>query len=104
VATIGPADAIIDLVGAAARPSAMAALRPGGRFVTTIHGPLPEGLTDPPRALGVQPDPKRLGQLARLVAEGTLQVAIGEVLGLGDARQAYELARSAGAAKIVLKP
>jgi len=104
VATIGPADAIIDLVGAAARPSAMAALRLGGRFVTTISGPLPEGLTDPPRKLGVQPDPDRLGQLARLVAEGTLQVATGEVLALGDARQAYELAPSAGAAKIVLKP
>jgi len=104
VATIGPADAIIDLVGAAARPSAMAALRPGGRFLTTIHGPLPEGLTNPPRMLSVQPNPDRLGQLARLVAEGTLQVATGEVLALGDARQAYQLASSAGAAKIVLKP
>ena len=104
VATFGLADAIIDLVGAAARPSAMAALRPGGRFVTTIHGPLPDGLTDPPRTVSVQPDPDRLGQLARLVAEGTLQVATGEVLALGDARQAYQLATSAGAAKIVLKP
>jgi NADPH:quinone reductase-like Zn-dependent oxidoreductase len=104
VATIGPADAIIDLAGEAARPSAMGALRPGGRFVTTIHGPLPEGLTDPPRMLRVQPNPDRLGQLARLVAEGTLQVATGEVLALGDARQAYQLATSAGAAKIVLKP
>jgi hypothetical protein len=82
----------------------MAALRPGGRFVTTIRGPLPEGLTDPPRKLGVQPNPDRLGQLARLVAEGTLQVATGEVLALGDARQAYQLATSAGAHKIVLKP
>jgi NADPH:quinone reductase-like Zn-dependent oxidoreductase len=104
LATTGPADAIIDLVGAAARPSAMAALRPGGRFVTTIRGPLPEGLTDPPRSLGVQPDPDRLGQLARLVEAGTLRVATGEVLALADAQQAYELARSAGAAKIVLKP
>jgi NADPH:quinone reductase-like Zn-dependent oxidoreductase len=104
VATIGPADAIIDLAGEAARPSAMGALRPGGRFVTTIHGPLPEGLTVPPRMLRVQPNPDRLGQLARLVAEGTLQVATGEVLALGDARQAYQLATSAGAAKIVLKP
>ena len=104
VATIGPADAIIDLVGAAARPSAMAALRSGGRFVTTISGPLPDGLTYPPQKVGVQPNPDRLGQLARLVAEGTLQVATGEVLALGDARQAYELATSAGAAKIVLKP
>ena len=104
VATTGPADAIIDLVGAAARPSAMAALRPGGRFVTTIHGPLPDGLTDPPRTVSVQPDPDRLGQLARLVAEGTLHVTTGEVLALGDARQAFQLATSAGAAKIVLKP
>jgi NADPH:quinone reductase-like Zn-dependent oxidoreductase len=104
VAAVGPVDAIIDLVGAAARPSAMGALRPGGRFVTTIHGPLPEGLTDQPRMISVQPDPDRLGQLARQVSEGTLQVATGEVLALGDARQAYELARSAGAAKIVLKP
>jgi NADPH:quinone reductase-like Zn-dependent oxidoreductase len=104
VATIGPVDAIIDLVGAAARPSAMAALRPGGRFVTTISGPLPEGLTDPPQKLSVQPDPDRLGQLARLVVEGTLEVATGEVLALGDGRQAYQLATSAGAAKIVLKP
>jgi NADPH:quinone reductase-like Zn-dependent oxidoreductase len=104
VATIGPVDAIIDLVGAAARPSAMAALRPGGRFVTTISGPLPEGLTDPPQKLSVQPDPDRLGQLARLVVEGTLEVATGEVMALGDGRQAYQLATSAGAAKIVLKP
>jgi len=104
VATTGPADAIIDLVGAAARPSAMGALRPGGRFVTTIHGPLPEGLTDPPRMVSVQPNPDRLGQLARLVAAGTLRVATGAVLALGDARQAYQLATSAGAAKIILKP
>jgi NADPH:quinone reductase-like Zn-dependent oxidoreductase len=104
VAAIGPVDAIIDLVGAAARPSAMAALRPGGRFVTTISGPLPEGLTDPPQKLSVQPDPNRLGQLARLVVEGTLQVATGEVLALSDAGQAYQLATSAGAAKVVLKP
>jgi NADPH:quinone reductase-like Zn-dependent oxidoreductase len=104
VATVGLADAIIDLVGASARPSAMGALRPGGRFVTTIHGPLPEGLTDPPRMLSVQPDPDRLAQLARLVAEGTLRVSTGEVLALGDARQAFELARTAGAAKTVLKP
>jgi hypothetical protein len=82
----------------------MAALRPGGRFVTTIHAALPEGLTDPPRMLSVQPDPDRVGQLARLVAAGTLQVATGEVLALGDARQALELSRSAGAAKTVLKP
>ncbi len=68
VAAIGPVDAIIDLVGAAARPSAMAALRPGGRFVTTIPGPLPDGLSDPPRMVGVQPDPERLSQLAGLVA------------------------------------
>jgi len=104
MAASGPADAIIDLVGAAARPSAMAALRPGGRFVTTIHGPLPDGLTDPPRAIGVQPNPDRLGQLARLVSAGTLQVATGAVLALEDVRQAYQLATSAGAAKIILKP
>jgi len=104
VATTGPADAIIDLVGAAARPSAMGALRPGGRFITTIRGPLPEGLTDPPRKIDVQPNPDRLGQLARLVAAGTLRVATGAVLALGDARQAYQLATSAGAAKIILKP
>ncbi len=105
VATIGPVDAIIDLVGAAARPSAMAALRPGGRFVTTIHGtPLPEGLTYTPQVISVQPNPDRLGQLARLVTEGKLQAATGEVLALADARQAFQLATSAGAAKIVLKP
>jgi NADPH:quinone reductase-like Zn-dependent oxidoreductase len=104
VATIGPADAIIDLVGPAARPSAMGALRHGGRFVTTIHGPPPERLTDPPRLLNVEPDPDRLGQLARLVEAGTLRVGTGPVLALDDAREAYRLATSAGAAKIVLKP
>jgi NADPH2:quinone reductase len=104
VAATGPVDAIIDLVGSAARPSAMAALRPGGRFVTTIHGPLPDGLADPPRAISVQANPDRLGQLARLVAAGTLRVATGAVLALADARQAYQLSTTAGAAKIVLKP
>jgi NADPH:quinone reductase-like Zn-dependent oxidoreductase len=104
MAAVGPVDAIIDLVGAGARPSAMGALRPGGRFVTTIHGPLPEGLTDQPRMISVQPDPDRLGQLARLVEAGTLRVGIGEVLALDDAREAYRLATGAGAAKIVLKP
>lgn len=104
MAAVGPVDAIIDLVGAGARPSAMGALRPGGRFVTTIHGPLPEGLTDQPRMISVQPDPDRLGQLARLVEAGTLRVGTGEVLALDDAREAYRLATGAGAAKIVLKP
>jgi NADPH:quinone reductase-like Zn-dependent oxidoreductase len=104
VATTGPVDAIIDLVGAVARPSAMGALRPGGRFATTIPGPLPDGLSDPARMVSVQPNPERLGQLARLVAAGTLQVATGPVMALGDALQAFQLAASAGAAKVVLKP
>jgi NADPH2:quinone reductase len=104
LATTGSADAIIDLVGDAARPRAMGALRPGGRFVTTIPGPLPEGLIDPPRMVSVAPNPDRLGELVRLVAAGTLQVATGELLALDDVRQAYELSASAGAAKIVLRP
>jgi NADPH:quinone reductase-like Zn-dependent oxidoreductase len=104
VAAIGPVDAIIDLVGPDARPSAMGALRPGGRFVTAVPGPLPDGLADPPRMVGVQPNPDRLGQLAQLVAAGTLQVATGALLDLADARQAYKLSATAGAAKVVLKP
>lgn len=105
VALVGQVDAIIDLVGPGAREGALAALRPGGRFVTTVPGPIPSLPIDATsNVIGVQPDPVRLAQLAELVAGGQLTTRVGAILPLKDAAHAFTLAPSAGNAKIVLIP
>jgi NADPH:quinone reductase-like Zn-dependent oxidoreductase len=101
----GPVDAIVDLVGPAASASALAALKAGGQFVTSIPGTLPDlppGVV--PHVLGVQPDPAALGAIAESVASGELLARVGAVLPLGEVREAYGISVNAGGAKTVLKP
>jgi NADPH:quinone reductase len=101
----GPVDAIIDLVGPPSWPSAIGALRPGGHFVTSIPGQmpeLPEGATG--EALGVQPDAAAVGALAEQVARGDLVARVGDVFALADVREAYKRSVTAGGAKTLLKP
>jgi NADPH:quinone reductase len=103
IGAVGRVDAVIDLVGSAASSAAIAALRPGGRFVTTVPGPLPdlsEGCTS--HVVGVQPDPVRLAALADLVAAGALVARTGERFPFADARRAHEHAATAGGRRVVL--
>jgi NADPH:quinone reductase-like Zn-dependent oxidoreductase len=102
----GAVDAIVDLVGPAAAAGAIAALRPDGRFVTSITGvqppELPTGIS--PSVLGVQPDPDALSAIAERVAAGEILARVGAILPLSDVREAYRIAATAGGAKTVLKP
>ena len=105
VAAFGHVDTIIDLVGPAARQGAIDALRPGGRLVTTIPGPLPElptGSTG--NVIAVQPDPRQLIQLGVEVAAGTLTTGTGSRFALEDIRHGLALAPTAGNTKVVVTP
>jgi NADPH:quinone reductase-like Zn-dependent oxidoreductase len=102
---VGSVDSLIDLVGPAARPSAIGALRPGGRFVTSIPGPLPKLPREASgEILAVQPNDEALQKIAAGVARGDILARIGETLALSDVREAYRLSSTAGGAKTVLRP
>lgn len=83
--SLGEVDVLVDLVGPSAWTGAIAALRRGGRFVTTV----PLGTPDDERGvestvIGVQPDAARLERLASLLAAGDLLTPVARVVPLAD--------------------
>jgi NADPH:quinone reductase-like Zn-dependent oxidoreductase len=109
VAAGGPVDVILDLVGSAAWPSSIRALRQGGRFITTVTAgdgvglpPLPHHATG--ATIAVQPNPARLGELAERVAQGRLIARTGAEFPLSQTRQAIQAAPSAGRHRSVVLP
>ncbi len=91
----GPVDAVIDLVGPAARTGVAAAIKDGGQFVTTV----PYGDTPAERGIGVttvqvMPDGPRLSQLAQLAASGQLRATVGAVVPFTDAATALAQVQS----------
>jgi NADPH2:quinone reductase len=97
-------DVCIDLAGPKARDDALAAVRDGGRFVTTSPAALPEpgrGITA--QAVGVQPDAEALAALARSCADGELISRVAEVVPFDGAVEALRsLGHTSAAGKIVL--
>jgi NADPH:quinone reductase-like Zn-dependent oxidoreductase len=93
----GQVDAVIDLVGPAARPGVAAAIKDGGRFVTTI----PYGDNPDERGIGVttvqvMPDAARLTELAQMAAAGQLRATVGKVVPFADAPEALAQVQSRG--------
>ena len=97
-------DACLDTVGLGA--GALACVRDGGAFVTTV----PWGMPDPargiaPEAVQVQPDAAAAAELADLATAGELTVRVAETLPLDRFRDAYTRLKSGGLrGKIVLTP
>ncbi|HTW98447.1 MAG TPA: zinc-binding dehydrogenase, partial [Acidimicrobiales bacterium] len=97
-------DACIDTIGLGG--SALACVRDGGTFVTSVPSAIPDAGRDiAPQTVQVQPDAAALGELAERVVAGELTVRIAEVLPLDRFREAYELLEGGGLrGKVVLTP
>ena len=100
----GGTDACVDTVGLAAR--AIACVRDGGAFVTSVPGAVPAGTRGiAPQTVQVQPDADATAELARQAAAGELTVRIAETLALEHFRDAYErMTRGGLHGKVVLTP
>ena len=97
-------DACLDTVGLGA--GALACVRDGGAFVTTVPTAVPDATRGiAAQTVQVQPDADALAELAVRVAAGELTVRVAEVLPLERFRDAYmRLERGALHGKIVLAP
>lgn len=100
----GQVDAVIDLVGPAARTGIAAAIKDGGRFVTTVpYGANPDERGIAVTTVQVKPDGPRLTELARLAADGQLRANVGAMVRLPDAPTALAQVQSGGTdGKLVL--
>ena len=104
LASHGQVDAVIDLVGPAARTGVAAAIKDGGQFVTTV----PYGDNPDERGIGVttvqvMPDAQRLTELAQLAAAGQLRATVGAVFPFANAPHALAQVQSgAVSGKVVL--
>lgn len=94
--------ACLDTIGIAA--AGLACVRDSGSFVTTVPVAIPaaeRGIE--PTAVGVQPDPVALAELAERAERCELTVRIAETLPLERAVEGYELLRRGGlAGKVVI--
>jgi NADPH:quinone reductase len=97
-------DACLDTIGLAA--GALACVRDGGAFVTTVPWAMPEAARGiSPEAVQVQPDAVAAAELADRATVGELAVRIAETLPLDRFRDAYARLKSGGLrGKIVLTP
>jgi NADPH:quinone reductase-like Zn-dependent oxidoreductase len=95
LASHGQVDAVIDLVGPAARTGVAAAIKDGGQFVTTI----PYGDNPDERGIGVttvqvMPDAARLTELVQMASAGQLRATVGAVVPFADAPDALAQVQS----------
>jgi NADPH:quinone reductase len=97
-------DACLDTIGLGA--SALACVRDGGAFVTSVPPALPgaeRGIS--PSAVQVQPDAAATAELAELAAAGALTLRVAETLPLESFRDAYARLEHGGlTGKLVLTP
>ena len=105
------ADAALDVVGGPRARAAVAAVRDGGRYVTT--GPefwVPGGQFTAdrgiePRIVRAEPDGRMLDRLARAAEAGQLTATVAKTLALTEAADALDLLQAGGVrGKLVLVP
>jgi NADPH2:quinone reductase len=98
------ADACLDTVGLGA--AALACVRDGGAFVTTVPWAMPDAARGiSPGTVQVQPDPVAAAELADRASAGELTVRVAETLPLDRFRDAYTRLMGGGLrGKIVLTP
>ena len=97
-------DACLETVGLSA--GALACVRDGGAFVTSVPTAVPDAIRDiTPQIVQVQPDAEATAELARRAAAGELAVRVAEILPLERFRDAYaRLERGGLHGKIVITP
>ena len=100
-------DVVLDTVGGETQTRSFAVLRKGGILVATPAPPderAAEVLGVRAKMVGITPNASQLTEIARLIDAGQVQIRIGRVLPLSEARQAHELLERGGThGKIVLK-
>jgi len=103
VDTLPELDALADTVGGPTTQKLLPKLKRGGRIGSVVgEPPGAKELGLVVRALGTQPNPRRLQELVNDVAAGTLVIPIERKFPLGEAAQAHELAEKGGAGKVLL--
>ena len=100
----GQVDAVIDLVGPAARAGIGAAIKDGGRFVSTVpYGDTPDERAIDSTSIQVLPNGARLAELAELAADGELRIAVGQLIPFTEAARALaDVEAGGGPGKMVL--
>ena len=100
----GQVDAVIDLVGPAARAGIGAAIKDGGRFVSTVpYGDTPDERAIDSTSIQVLPNGARLAELAELAADGELRIAVGQLIPFAEAARAVaDVEAGGGPGKMVL--
>jgi len=96
-------DAIADTVGGPTTAKLLGKVKPGGAIGSVVGEPAgakEKGLTV--RAFMAHPDPVRLAELAKAVAEGKLVIPIATRMPLADIREAHSRGEKGAGGKIVL--
>jgi NADPH:quinone reductase-like Zn-dependent oxidoreductase len=97
----GGVTAAVDLVGDDAIPASFALVADPSRVVTVTDGA--SALAGGGRYVFVRPDSAQLGELARLVAGGSLRVEVSRTFGLDEVAAAHELSATGhGRGKLVV--
>jgi NADPH:quinone reductase-like Zn-dependent oxidoreductase len=102
----GWCDVIADTVGGAPTTGLLRALRAGGVVSTVATDPIgnPDGLEVEIGFFGCHADARKLGRIARNVADGQIIVEVPKTLPLSQAVQAHELVETAQVRKVVMIP
>jgi NADPH:quinone reductase-like Zn-dependent oxidoreductase len=96
---VGPVDLVFDTVGGELLERASALLADGGRLVSVAEEPPGAGTY-----FVVEPNREQLIELARLIDDGGLRVAIDSTFALSDARAAFERSLTSGKhGKVVIR-
>jgi NADPH:quinone reductase-like Zn-dependent oxidoreductase len=106
-AAVSDIDVVLDTVGGDVTATAVPTLREGGVIVTIASAPPEEAAAERGARAMLHVTSARAGQLehlAELIAAGTVQIELSEVLALSDAARAHELSESGHVrGKIVLR-
>jgi NADPH:quinone reductase-like Zn-dependent oxidoreductase len=103
---LAPVDLVFDTVGGELLEHSPAALRPGGRLVSVAEEPPQDtpGSEIHSHYFVVEPNRHQLIEIARLIDDEVLRVAIDSVFPLADARAAFERSLASGKrGKVVLR-
>ncbi len=91
-------DLILDCVGVESGIAALPSLKPGGRYVTTVYALPPLEILNrfeaQPAMFGIQPSGERLRQIAGLVDQGLLKMAIDTIYSLDQAAEALAASKA----------
>ena len=97
-------DGIADTIGASTTEKLLDRVRPGGVIASVASDP--KGAQE--RGIGVRhhwahPDPERLAELVRAVADGALVIPIARRLPLAQIREAQQLAEHGAGGKVIVR-